>query len=125
MTDALPTPTDDGGADHLIGMHLSDIALASTSGGAQSVTGLSAQSTAYQLEAVERLHRPYPLLSDENGRLAGALKLPTFTVAGLTLLKRMTLVVDGPTIRHVFYPVFPADAHAEQVRAWLRANPAD
>ncbi|WP_240694578.1 peroxiredoxin [Cryobacterium sp. SO1] len=77
--------------------------------GAQNVIGLSVQSSAYQREAVERLHLPYPLLSDEEGRLAAVLNLPTFTVEGLTLLKRMTLAIDGETIRHVFYPVFPAE----------------
>ena len=93
--------------------------------GAQNVIGLSVQSSAYQREAVERLHVPYPLRSDEEGRLTAALKLPTFMVEGLTLLKRMTLVIDGETVRHVFYPVFPAEGHADQVRDWLRANPAD
>jgi peroxiredoxin len=57
--------------------------------------------------------------------LTAALKLPTFTVEGVTLLKRMTLVIDGETIRHVFYPVFPAEGHADQVRDWLQANHAD
>lgn len=92
--------------------------------GAHAVIGLSVQSAAYQHEAVARLHLPYPLLSDETRRLAGALDLPTFEVAGLRLLKRMTLAIDGRTITHVFYPVFPAEGHADQVRDWLRANPA-
>ena len=89
--------------------------------------GMSAHpiGSAYQREAVERLHLPYPLFSDEKGRLTSALKLPTFTVEGVRLLKRMTLVIDGETIRHVFYPVFPAEGHADQVRDWLQANHAD
>ncbi len=48
------------------------------------------------------------------------LKLPTFTVAGETLLKRLTLVVRNGVIEHVFYPVFPPDTHADAVLAWLR-----
>ncbi|TFD49604.1 peroxiredoxin [Cryobacterium frigoriphilum] len=166
MAKTLPTPLDDGAADQLIGLHLPDIDLASTSGGelsikkcstgrwilfiyprtcvpgqaepigwadipgakgctaeacsfrdrlvelneagAQNVIGLSVQSSAYQHEAVQRIHLPYRLVSDEKGRLTEALKLLTFTVEGVTLLKRMTLVTDGETVRHVFYPDFPA-----------------
>jgi peroxiredoxin len=53
-----------------------------------------------------------------------ALKLPTFTVEGMTLIKRLTLIVRGGKIEQVFYPVFPPDKHAEQVIAWLKARPA-
>lgn len=94
------------------------------SAGVSVVFGLSAQGTSYHREAVDRLHLPYSLLSDENGELREALTLPTFAVEGTVLLKRMTLVVDGRTITHVFYPVFPAEGHADQVRDWLRLNPA-
>jgi peroxiredoxin len=41
----------------------------------------------------------------------------------LRLFKRLTLVIRGGVIEHVFYPVFPPNEHAEQVLAWLRANP--
>jgi peroxiredoxin len=81
--------------------------------------GLSTQDTDYQREAVERLHLPFPVLSDAKLELARAIKLPTFTVAGMTLLKRMALVVDDGVIRKVFYPVFPPDKNAEEVIAWL------
>lgn len=91
--------------------------------GAEKVAGLSVQSTEYQQEAVRRLHLPYPLLSDEDRDLGEALQLPSFEAAGLTLLSRITLVIDGRTIRQVFYPVFPAETHAEQVRLWLLSNP--
>jgi peroxiredoxin len=91
--------------------------------GAEKVAGLSVQGTAYQQEAVRRLHLPYPLLSDEDRALTGALRLPCFQASGLTLLTRMTLVVDGSTITKVFYPVFPAEGHAENVGRWLRENP--
>ena len=39
----------------------------------------------------------------------------------MTLLKRLTLVIDGGQIRHVFYPVFPPDGHAAEVLDWLRS----
>jgi peroxiredoxin len=84
------------------------------------VFGLSTQATDYQHEAVERLHLPYALLSDEGLRFAAALNLPRFAHAGLTLLKRHTLVIDRGRIEHVFYPVFPSDRDAETVLEWLR-----
>jgi len=45
-------------------------------------------------------------------------------VAGLTLIKRLALIVDDGRIAHVFYPVFPPDRNAADVLAWLRENPA-
>jgi peroxiredoxin len=88
--------------------------------GVARVFGLSTQDSAYQREAVERLHLPFAVLSDERLELARALKLPTFEVAGMTLLKRMALVIDDALITKVFYPVFPPDKNAEDVIAWLR-----
>jgi peroxiredoxin len=90
--------------------------------GATAVFGLSSQDTDYQRELAERVHLPFELLSDPERRLAGALGLPLFDVAGLTLYKRLTLLIRESVIEHVFYPVFPPDGHAEQVLGWLRAN---
>jgi peroxiredoxin len=89
--------------------------------GVARVFGLSTQDTDYQREAVERLHLPFPVLSDEGLRLARAIGLPTFDIAGMTLLKRMALVIDDATISKVFYPVFPPDKNAEEVIGWLKA----
>ena len=89
------------------------------------VFGLSTQDTAYQREAVERLHLPYPILSDEALELGGALRLPTFEAGGLTLFRRFTLVVRAGRIEQVLYPVFPSDRDAEQVIAWLRGPGAE
>jgi peroxiredoxin len=88
--------------------------------GVARVFGLSTQDSAYQREAVERLHLPFAVLSDERLELARAIKLPTFKVAGMTLLKRMALVFDDGIITKVFYPVFPPDKNAGEVIAWLR-----
>jgi peroxiredoxin len=88
------------------------------------VFGLSTQSTDYQREAVERLRLPYALLSDDGLRFANALNLPRFEHAGLTLLKRHTLVIDRGRIEHVFYPVFPSDRDAETVLEWLQGEAA-
>jgi peroxiredoxin len=84
-----------------------------------AVAGVSTQDAEDQAEAARRLHLPFPLLSDARLELADALRLPTFEVAGRTLLKRLTLIVAGGAVEHVFYPVFPPDRHAEQVLGWL------
>jgi peroxiredoxin len=91
--------------------------------GAGHVYGLSTQGNAYQAEMAARLHLPFPVLSDEKLRLTEALQLPTMPVAGLTLIKRLALVVDDGRITHVFYPVFPPDRNAGDVLAWLKENP--
>ena len=90
--------------------------------GAARVFGLSTQDTAYQREAAERLHLPFPLLSDEKLALTKALRLPTMQVADMTLIKRLALVIDDGTITKVFYPVFPPDRNAGDVLAWLEQN---
>ena len=177
----IPAPQDDGGARHLSGIKLPDLALPATDGatvnlstlkgrtivyvyprtgvpgvdlpagwndipGARGCTpqscsfrdhfgelkqlgvtqlyGLSTQVTAYQQEAATRLHLPFAILSDAKLSLTNALKLPTFSVAGITLLKRMALVIDDGKITKVFYPVFPPDKNAEEVIAWLTAGRA-
>ena len=177
----IPAPEDDGGARHLPGLRMPDVALPATDGrsislarlpgrtvlfayprtgapgqsplvpdwdqipgargctpqacafrdlhedliaaGAAHVHGVSTQDTAYQREAAERLHLPFPLLSDAGLELATALKLPTMQVAGTTLLKRLALVIDDGTVVMAFYPVFPPDRNAADVLAWLRQNP--
>jgi peroxiredoxin len=90
--------------------------------GVNHLFGLSTQDTAYQREAANRLQLPFPILSDEHLRLADALQLPTFQTSGMTLLKRLTLVIRDGKIEHVFYPVFPPDRNASDVIAWLNAN---
>lgn len=88
------------------------------------VFGLSTQDTAYQQEAARRLHLPFPLLSDAQGRFTAALRLPTFEVEGQTLLRRVTLVLRDGAVEHVFFPVFSPDRNAADVLAWLSAHPA-
>jgi peroxiredoxin len=176
----IPAPEDDGGAGHLTGLAVPDVALAATDGtrvslaripgrvvvfayprtgvpgqispapdwdmipgargctpqtcayrdlhkeltaaGAARVLGLSTQDTAYQREAAERLHLPFPLLSDEKLALSNALRLPLMQVAGMTLIKRLALVIDDGRIGKAFYPVFPPDRNAGDVLAWLEQN---
>jgi peroxiredoxin len=90
--------------------------------GVNRLFGLSTQDTAYQREAAERLHLPFPILSDEHFSLTKALALPTFQTGGMILLKRFTLVIENRKIEHVFYPVFPPDRNAHDVIAWLEAR---
>ena len=53
-------------------------------------------------------------------QLARAIRLPTFEVGGLKLLKRLTLVVEDGAIAHTFYPVFPPEESARQVVEFFR-----
>lgn len=91
--------------------------------GASAVFGLSTQSPEYQKAMTDRLHVPFPVLSDDKLELSKALNLPAMDVAGLTMIKRLALIVDDGRISHVFYPVFPPDQNAADVLAWLQANP--
>lgn len=85
--------------------------------------GLSTQSSDYQREVVARLGLPFELLSDESLALTRAIRLPTFEVASMTLLKRLSFVIKSGCIVKVFYPVFPPDKSAEEVIGWLSRNP--
>ncbi len=86
------------------------------------VFGLSTQDTGYQREAVRHLRLPFELLSDERLGFARALSLPTFEADSMTLLKRITLIIDSGRIEKVFYPVFPPDKNAQEVIEWLSRN---
>jgi peroxiredoxin len=178
----LPVPLDDGACNHLTGMRIPELRLASTAGnsidlgqirgrtvvfcyprtgqpdqpipnewdaipgargctpqcrgfrdqyralasaGASHIFGLSTQDTDYQTEAVQRLELPYPLLSDRELHLVHALKLPTFQFDSMTLIKRLTLIVDDGCISKFFYPVFPPDKSAEETLEWLIQNQAE
>lgn len=118
--DAIPgargcTPQSCGFRDHFADLRAA---------GVDQLYGLSTQDSAYQREAVARLHLPFAILSDADLAFTRALGLPTFEAGGMTLLKRLTLVIDAGTIRHVFYPVFPPDRSAPETLAWLQANPS-
>lgn len=177
----LPTPTNDGGADHLVGMKMPQLTLQATTGagvnvgairgllvvycypmtgqpnvalpegwdqipGARGCTpqscsfrdhyqeikaldaavmGLSVQCTEYQTEMAQRLHLPFPVLSDVDYVFQRALRLPTFQAAGMTLLKRLTLIAKDGLIVAVHYPVFPSDSDPQWVIEQLRSIPAE
>jgi peroxiredoxin len=116
--DAIPgargcTPQSCGFRDHFADLRALGVA---------NLFGLSTQDTDYQREAATRLHLPFALLSDAKLELTGALRLPTFAVDGMTLLRRLAIVIDDGVIGKVFYPVFPPDANAAEVIAWLRSS---
>jgi peroxiredoxin len=87
------------------------------------VFGLSTQTSEYQQEMARRLQLPFEILTDAEFKLCDQLHFPTFEVNGMRLLKRLTMVVRGGRIEHVFYPVFPPNESAEQVLRWLRKHP--
>ena len=88
-----------------------------------TIFGLSTQTTAYQQEMSDRLGLSFPILSDADLKLTEALRLPTMTVEGMHLMKRLTLILRDGVVEHVFYPVFPPDRATEDVVAWLRSHP--
>jgi peroxiredoxin len=89
-----------------------------------SVVGLSAQSSDEQSEAYRRLRLGFALLADPDRQLGEQLNLPTFSVAGMTLYRRLTLVAVGGAIVKVFYPVFPPGENADEVLRWIRRGKA-
>ena len=87
------------------------------------VVGLSVQSTAYQQEMADRLHLPFPVVSDADYQFQGALQLPTFIAAGMTLLKRITLIANDGVIEAIHYPIFPSDSDPAWVINYLKNTP--
>jgi peroxiredoxin len=118
--DAIPgargcTPQSCGFRDHFAALR--DLGVA-------HLHGLSTQDEDYQREVVQRLRLPFALLSDARLEIQRALDLPIFNVDGITLLKRLTMVLDDGIIAKVFYPVFPPDRSAADVIAWLQSTMA-
>lgn len=89
--------------------------------GVANVFGLSVQDTEYQREVVERLHLPFPILSDSAQDLQRALDLPTLNAGGMVLLARFAMVIDSGTVTQVFHPITDPDGNAEAVLSWLNA----
>jgi len=87
-----------------------------------NVFGLSVQSTEYQREMATRLHLSFQVLSDELYHFQKALNIPTFVAAGMTLLKRVTLISHQGRIEAVHYPIFPSDSDPAWVLDYLKSK---
>ena len=71
-----------------------------------TIVGVSTQRPDEQLAFAEANRIPFNLLSDADLRLTAALRLPTFRAAGVTRLKRLTLLIDRDrVVREVLYPI--------------------
>jgi len=86
-----------------------------------TVYGLSADSTEWQQEAVQRLQLPFELLSDSALEFTGSIGLPTFQSDGRVFIKRVSLIIDQGRIEKVFYPIFPPDRNASDIIAFLQS----
>ncbi len=86
------------------------------------IFGLSSQTTEYQLEAKNRLHLPFELLSDASFMLKELLGLPTFYCESIEIYKRLTMIIDNNQIVETFYPVFPPDKNVDDVIRWLKTK---
>ncbi len=90
--------------------------------GVAHIYGISTQPTDDQKEAADRLHLPYPLLSDAGLSLAKALDLPMLQVDGRDMLKRLTMIAKDGVIACVNYPVFPPDTDATWVADQIKGG---
>lgn len=85
-----------------------------------SLFGLSAQTTAYQAEAADRLHLGYPLLSDVALQLRDLVGFETFRFGELEVYRRATLVLDHGEILHLFKNINNPATHPAEVLGWIR-----
>ncbi|WP_405446791.1 winged helix-turn-helix transcriptional regulator [Streptomyces erythrochromogenes] len=90
-----------------------------------AVHGVSTQRPDEQREFAEQERLRFPLLSDADLALTAALRLPTFRAAGVSRMKRLTLVVDGDrTVREVIYPIRDIEASVRTALTTVRAAAA-
>ena len=91
--------------------------------GISHIFGMSTQDTTYQKEVADRIHLPFPLLSDQNLEFTTAARLPTFYLDKVgTLMKRMALIIEDGVVVKVFYPVFPPAGSAQEVVEYLKSK---
>lgn len=82
------------------------------------VRGISTQRPDQLAAFADHAKLPFPLLSDQDDKLAAGLLLPTFRAAGVDRLKRQSLLIDPDgAIRAVQFPITdPADSVAEMLQ---------
>lgn len=89
------------------------------------IRGVSTQRTDQLSAFAAHAGLPYELLSDADGRLATALRLPTFRAAGTDRLKRLTMLVDpAGTIREIQFPVTDPAASVDEMLTALAGRVA-
>lgn len=95
--------------------------LAEFTAAGSTVHGVSSQRPDEQRAFAEKEGLRFPLLSDADLALTAALRLPTFRAAGVSRLKRLTLVLDRDrTVRDVQYPVTDVTASVEAALRTVR-----
>lgn len=89
-----------------------------------AVHGVSTQRPDEQRAFADQEGLRFPLLSDAELTLVAALRLPTFRAAGVSRLKRLTLVVDRErVVREVIYPVTDIEASVDRALAAVVSPP--
>jgi DNA-binding HxlR family transcriptional regulator/peroxiredoxin len=88
-----------------------------------SVYGISTQRPDQLAAFAEFARLPFRLLSDQDGDLAAALRLPMFRTAGADRLKRQSLLIDSHgIIRYIQAPITDPAASVDEMLAAARAR---
>ncbi|GAA3598291.1 hypothetical protein GCM10022419_097120 [Nonomuraea rosea] len=88
-----------------------------------SIRGVSTQRPDQLAAFAAHARLPYPLLSDQDSKLAAGLLLPTFRAAGVDRFKRLSLLVDpGATIRAVQFPISDPAGSVDEMLTLLRGR---
>ncbi|OSC60515.1 HxlR family transcriptional regulator [Streptomyces sp. BF-3] len=91
-----------------------------------TVHGVSVQRPDEQRAFAEKERLRFPLLSDADLALTAALRLPTFRAAGVSRLKRLTLVVDRERMIHeVLYPITDIGVSVREALEAVRRGAVD
>ncbi|MEO3771131.1 winged helix-turn-helix transcriptional regulator [Micromonospora sp. B9E7] len=87
------------------------------------VYGISTQRPDQLADFAAYAELPFPLLSDQDGRLAAGLLLPVFRAGGMSRFKRLTLLVD-PTavVRAVQFPVTDPAGSVDEMLTLVREH---
>ncbi|MFE3631704.1 winged helix-turn-helix transcriptional regulator [Streptomyces goshikiensis] len=95
--------------------------LAEFTAAGSTVHGVSTQRPDEQRAFAEAEKLRFPLLSDAELALTTALRLPTFRAAGVSRLKRLTLILDRDrVVREVIYPIRDIEASVTTALAAVR-----
>jgi DNA-binding HxlR family transcriptional regulator/peroxiredoxin len=93
-----------------------------TAAGAE-IRGISTQRPDQLAAFATHAQLPFPLLSDQDVKLAASLRLPTFRAAGEDRFKRLTLLADpAATIRAVQFPITDPAASVTEMLSEVRVR---